>query len=109
MIKHRLRECSRDRPIHDPLTYRDAEIFQKYDGHLYDLNKKNAEEVLPELSNPECPTTPATRYVLRYPVLAVMVNRVLVAHESPKAAYDEARSKLEERLQEGKEKAENFQ
>lgn len=86
-------------------AYKNADIFQKYDGHLYDLNKKNAEEVVPKLSNPERPTTPATRYVLRDSMLAEMVNRVLVANESPKAAYDEAYSRIEKRLKEGKEKA----
>jgi len=86
-------------------TYKNGDIFQEYDGHFYDLNKKNAEVILPELSSPERPTTPETRFVLRYPMLAEMVNQVLVADKPAKDAYDEARPRLEDRLQEGKEKA----
>lgn len=89
-------------------AYKNSETMQQYDGHLHYLNKKNQEEVMPKLQSPERPVTPATRFVLRSPLLAEMVNRVLVAGDSPSAAYDEARSRLENRLAEGKELAQSM-
>ena len=90
-------------------AYKNAEVFQKYDGHLYDLNQQVADEVVPKLSNPDRPTTPETRYVNRFSILAEMVNRVLVVGDSPQIAYEEARGRLEERLAEGKERAKQFE
>ncbi|MFB6171656.1 MAG: ABC transporter substrate-binding protein [Haloarculaceae archaeon] len=108
-VENLLMEPMRSAPPYEGLieneTYRNADVHQKYDGHLYELNRKNVEEVLPELSSPDRPATPATRFVLRFPILAEMVNRVLIVDDPPKAAYDEALSRLEDRLQEGKEKA----
>jgi len=112
VIENLLMQPMRSFPAHEGIlekdAYRNADVFQKYDGHLYDLNQKVRDEVLPKLSNPERPTTLATEYAGRFPILAETVNNVLAVGETPKSAYDKARPRLEQRLQEGKEMAQNL-
>lgn len=87
-------------------TYKNAEVFQKYDGHLYDLNKKCFDEVMPNLSSPDVPTTAITWYVQRFPITSEMVNQVIVQGRNKTDAYRDARAKLEERTSEAREKRE---
>lgn len=85
--------------------YQDSDIFQKYDGHLFDLKMKTYEEIFPTLGNRELARTPATNYVNRFFTLSEMVNQVLTGSETPQSAYQWARGKLEEQLEEGQKKA----
>jgi hypothetical protein len=48
------------------------------------------------------PTTGPTEYATRFPIEGELINEVLAAGRDPEAAYEDARQKLEERLQEGK-------
>lgn len=85
--------------------YKSADIFQKYDGHLFDLKMKTYEEIFPTLGNQEkIPSTPATNYVNRFFTLSEMLNRVVAANESPQSAYTWARDQLEKQLKEGQQK-----
>lgn len=111
-IENLLMQPMRSFPAHQGIlekdAYRNADVFQQYDGHLYELNRKVRDDVLPKLSSPERPTTLATEYAGRFPILAETVNNVLAVGESPESAHEEARSRLERRLQEGKEMAANL-
>ncbi|MFB6220610.1 MAG: ABC transporter substrate-binding protein [Halolamina sp.] len=82
----------------DTDAYQNIDIFQKYDGHLLDLNRKVVSDIAPELSSPERPRTLERMYVTAGPMLANMVNQVVIQGRNKKDAYREARGRIEKRL-----------
>ena len=87
----------------DTDEYQSAEIFGVEDGYFLDLNRKCMEEVAPNLQSPDRPSTPATLFAGRFPIDSEMVNQVLVQERDPAKAYEEAKSRLQKRLEEGQE------
>lgn len=89
--------------IMDTDTYRNAKIFQDF-PNLLDLNVKARDEIATlEPTSRELAYTPAAGYALRFPIIAEMMNQVIVVGRDPGKAYDEAKSRFQKRLAEGKE------
>lgn len=83
-------------------AYQSIEVFQKYDGHLLDLNRKIVSDIAPELSSPKRPRTLERMYVTAGPMLANMVNQVVVQGRNKSDAYRECRDRIAERLEQAR-------
>jgi multiple sugar transport system substrate-binding protein len=88
-------------------AYQSAEIFQAEDGHFLELNRRCFEEIAPNLSSDERPSTVATNYESRFQYDSEMVNAVLVQGRSVEDAYQQGLSRLEEIFQEGQDLGSN--
>ncbi|MFB6170189.1 MAG: ABC transporter substrate-binding protein [Haloarculaceae archaeon] len=83
----------------DTEHYQSIDIFQQYDGHLLELNRKIVSDVAPELSSPKRPRTLERMYVLAGPMLANMVNQVVIQGRNKSDAYRECRERIADRLE----------
>jgi len=93
----------------------DSDAYQSYDhwdefpSHLEGLRWIQQEMVPEYYGNVEDALAisyqvPEARYYYRFFLIGEMVNQVVVGDRDPEAAYEEAKGKAEQRLQEGKER-----
>lgn len=90
----------------DSDPFQNISVFQEYPRLLDRLQyiqndiAENYYENVPEANV----DTPESLYYIRFFFIGEMVNQVVVAGRDPEAAYDEARQKAQNRLQQGKER-----
>lgn len=99
-----MRFVSPYRSVLDTDTYKNNEILQANDGYFLDVQNKLYDEILPQLSSEERPSTPATEYAAQFTWDRDILNQLLVQGESPQSAYEYGREKAQQRLQEGKDR-----
>lgn len=86
-------------------AYQNGAAFTERKGGEYLLKQQDTvRKIAKNKSHPDRPTTLATNYVQRFPILEEMMNQVIVAGKGPSDAVAEAKSRYEKRLKEGKEK-----
>jgi multiple sugar transport system substrate-binding protein len=84
-------------------TYQNSEELARGDGFMTEQQQK-VRQIAENKSHPDRPSSIATSYVERFPILEEMMNAVIVANTSPSDAVAEARDRFETRLQEGKDR-----
>lgn len=89
-------------------AYQNSDKLTANDGYMLDQQEK-VREIAESKSHPDRPTSPATNYVQRFPILNEMVNNVVVVGQTPQQAVAEAKDRFEQRLQEGKERTQDIQ
>lgn len=84
-------------------AYQNGDELERGDGHMREQQEK-VRELAENKSDPSRPTSLATSFVNRFPILEEMVNAHVVAGTPASEAVDEAKSRYEEKLAEGKER-----
>lgn len=87
--------------------YQNSEEMTQNDGYMAE-QQEQVRAIAEEKSHPDRPTSPATNYVQRFPILNEMVNNVVVVGQTPQEAVTEAKDRFETRLQEGKERTQDI-
>jgi len=92
-------------------AYRNADLFSRYDGHIFDLVQECYDEIAPTLEWDERPVNAVTQYAFgKNPSpVSQMLNEVLVQGRDKAAAHQECRSTMQDYLAEGKEAAQQFE
>ncbi|SIR70595.1 ABC transporter substrate-binding protein [Natronorubrum daqingense] len=82
--------------------YRSADVFQIDDGYFLERNEYLLQEIAPQVSDPESPTTPETLGLLSFDIDAQMINRLIVEEEDPEDVYEWGMDELERRFEDVK-------
>ena len=85
-------------------TYKNNEVLKANDGYFLDIQNKLYNDILPQMSSEERPSTPATEYAARFTWDRDILNQVLVQGKTPQSAFEYGREKAKQRLQEGKDR-----
>ena len=86
-------------------AYQSAEIFQIEDGAFLEKNQYVMDEIVPELDNPEIPSSPETLHVGTFDIDAELTNRVLVDGQDPEDAYEWAYEEHQSRYEDVQQQA----